>query len=138
MAYLLDTNILSELRRGRKCDPNVRAWARSTASEQHYISVLSLGEIRKGIESLRRKSKAQSGILEHWLETLNAVYSREIIPVNEDIADRWGRLMARRTLPVIDGLIAATALEFDLTVATRNVEDFKSSGVSVINPFEEI
>ena len=135
MAYLLDTNVLSELRRGRKGHPEVRRWMRRTLMEGHFISVLSLGEIRKGIESLRRKAPDQAEAIEQWLRKLSDTYAEHLLPVNGTVAERWGRLNAERTLPVIDGLLAATALEFHLTVATRNTADFPDI-VSVVNPFK--
>ena len=135
MAYLLDTNILSELRKGSRCDERVRAWAVSVRGERHCISVLSVGEIRKGIEILRRKAPDQCPAVEQWLSLIQAEYSREILPVTEAISERWGRLMAEQTLPVFDSLIAATALAHGLVVATRNTQDFTASGVAVVNPF---
>lgn len=134
MAFLLDTNLLSELRKGTSCHPAVRAWAESTADQSHFISVLSLGEIRKGIEILRRKSPEQCPAFEAWLARLCAAYENSILPVTDAVADRWGRLNADRSLPVIDGLIAATALEFRLTVVTRNTSVFPE-GVPVVNPW---
>jgi predicted nucleic acid-binding protein len=136
MAWLLDTNVLSELRKGEIADPKVCRWAASTLNERHFISVLSLGEIRKGIELLRKKSPAQCPPLERWLAQIQRDYAEDILLVSEEIAERWGRLMAIRTLPAIDGLIAATALVHNLTIATRNTDDFKSSGAHVLNPFE--
>ncbi len=135
MAFLLDTNLLSELRKGVRANPRVVDWARDTLRHRHYISVLSLGEIRKGIELLRRRSPEQCLAFERWLEALNATYHDEILPVSDSIADRWGRMMAEQTLPVIDGLLAATALEHGLTVATRNIADFDSAGIALVNPF---
>jgi predicted nucleic acid-binding protein len=135
MAWLLDTNVISELRKGPRADPKVRKWAESTLQERHFISVLSLGEIRKGIELLRKKSPAECPALEHWVTQLHTDYAEDILLITEEIADRWGRLMAVRTLPVVDGLIAATAHVHNLTLATRNVEDFETSGVKVTNPF---
>ena len=135
MGYLLDTNVLSELRKGSRCDERVRAWAISARGERHCISILSLGEIRKGIEILRRKAPDQCPAFEQWLMLIQAEYSREILPVTEEIAGRWGRLMAEQTLPVLDSLIAATALEHGLVVATRNTQDFTATGVAVVNPF---
>lgn len=134
MGYLLDTNILSELRRGERCDANVAAWARATAPQGHYLSVLSLGEIRKGIELLRQRSPEQAELLEKWLIRVESEYAECLLPVSNEIAQRWGRLNAMRTLPVIDGLLAATALEHHLTVATRNSGDFPDS-VASVNPF---
>jgi len=135
MAYLLDTNVLSELRKGARMNAKVRQWAASTVRSRHLISVLSMGEIRKGIELLRAKSPAQCPAFERWLAHLQLHYDRDILPISDEVADRWGRLMAIRTLPVTDGLIAATALVHDLTVVTRNVDDFTASGVKLINPF---
>jgi len=138
--YLLDTNILSELRKGERCDGKVRAWAESSANARHYISVLSLGEIRKGIEILRRKAPDQCPAFEVWLKRLQNDYDQDILPLSASIADRWGQMSASmpQPLPVIDGLIAATAREFGLTVVTRNAADFDRENVSlrVVNPFE--
>jgi predicted nucleic acid-binding protein len=134
--YLLDTNVLSELRKGRRAHPGVRAWAASTAGERHFISVLSLGEIRKGIEILRRKSPDQCAAFERWIARLKQDYEQDILPVCPSVAERWGRLNAARSLPVVDGLLAATALEYRLKVVTRNTVDFTGTGVEVVNPFE--
>lgn len=109
---------------------------RRTLGEGHFISVLSLGEIRKGIETLRRKAPDPARAIEEWLEKVSGAYAEQVLPINGRVAERWGRLTAVRTLPVIDGLLAATALEFNLTVATRNPTDFPGE-VSVVNPFEE-
>ena len=133
--YLLDTNVLSELRKGLRGDKSVRAWASHVKSERHYVSVLSLGEIRKGIERLRRTAPDRCEVLEEWLERLTVDYAGDILDVTNAIADRWGRLEAGRTRPVIDGLLAATALECGLIIATRNTKDFAGTGVKLVNPF---
>ena len=135
MPYLLDTNVLSEFRKGRKCDPNVRKWSQLIQREQHYISVLSIGEIRKGIEILRRRSPQQCPAFEDWLCKLLNMHANSILPITERITERWGNLMAEHTLPVIDGFLAATALEYSLTIATRTVDDFAGTGVKIVNPF---
>lgn len=134
MAYLLDTNVLSELRRGSNCDPMVRTWARSVGRQPCFISVLSLGEIRKGIEILRRKSADQVPAFEEWIKRLVTRYEDRILPINELVADQWGRMNAVRNLPVIDGLLAATAAHFRLTLATRNLADFPHD-LDKINPW---
>lgn len=134
MGFLLDTNVLSELRRGAKCDRRVRDWAKTAAGQPHFISVLSLGEIRKGIEILRRKSPEQCAVLENWLQRLSVEYEKFILPVTDNVAERWGRLNAGRSLPAIDSLIAATALEYRLVIATRNTGDYPSE-VGVVNPW---
>lgn len=136
MSYLLDTNILSELRKGKRCDPQVRGWALSTRKARHCISILSLGEIRKGIEVLRRRSPEQCHAFEEWLEHLREHYAHDILPLDESVLDEWGRLMADKTLPAMDGLIAATARQHELTVVTRNVKDFQRAPVRLLNPFE--
>ncbi len=136
MAFLLDTNVLSELRKGRACDVSVRQWALSVADRQHFISVLSIGEIRRGIETLRRRSPEQCPAFEKWLESLLSRYNEQVIRIDESIVDRWGIMNAERTMPVIDGLIAASAAVYQLTVVTRNIRDFQCSGVPVIDPFQ--
>jgi predicted nucleic acid-binding protein len=133
--FLLDTNVLSELRKGLRCDPGVSRWAAATAGERHFVSVLTMGEIRKGIEILRRKAPDQCPAFERWLVRIESDYDREILPITPSVADRWGRLAAERSLPVIDGLLAATALEFRLKLVTRNAVAFSGTGVEVVNPF---
>lgn len=136
MPYLLDTNVLSELRKGMRGDERVRAWAQAVSGDRHFLSVLSLGEIRKGIERLRRKTPEKCEVFERWLQRLSVDYAGDILEVNDAIADHWGRLEASRTRPVIDGLLAATALEFGLNIATRNTRDFAGTGVKLVNPFD--
>jgi len=135
MAFLIDTNVLSELRKGRRCDARVRAWALSAKHAQHWISVLSLGEIRKGIELLRNKSPDQCPAFEKWLAMIETHYAGNILPVTDAIADQWGRLQAKQSMPVIDSLLAATALVHQLTLVTRNTTDFTASGAALLNPF---
>ena len=136
MSFLLDTNILSELRKGSRCAPNVLQWAAKESTQAHYISVLSLGEIRKGIEFLRKKSPEKCAPLENWLEKLHTDYANCTIAITAELSERWGELSSRRTLPVIDSLIAATALEFGLKLATRNTKDFDGLGIPIVNPFQ--
>jgi predicted nucleic acid-binding protein len=136
MAFLLDTNVLSELRKGRGADANVRKWIASIEEQGHYISVLSIGEIRKGIELLRSRSPEQCPTLDHWLDQIQRNYEDQILLVTEAVAEQWGRLMAVRTLPAVDGYIAATALVNGLTVVTRNTRDFEGTDVAVLNPWE--
>ena len=135
MPFLLDTNILSELRKGARCDSNVSNWAAKESGQSHYISVLSLGEIRKGIELLREKSPEKCIPLENWLKRLLLDYANCTIAITAEISERWGELSSRRSLPVIDALLAATAFEFGLTLATRNTKDFDGLGISIVNPF---
>jgi predicted nucleic acid-binding protein len=136
LSYLIDTNVLSELRR-READARVVAWIEARPRQSLYLSVLSLGEIRKGIESVADAAFRQT--LADWLEVdLPKYFVGRLLGVNERIADRWGRVQAaaERTLPVIDGLLAATALEHDLTLVTRNTRDFEGVGVRLVNPWK--
>lgn len=135
MAYLLDTCVLSELRKP-KAHPGVTGWMAGIQPEEAFLSVLTLGEIRRGIELRRAKDQAAARALERWLIGLEAHYADRILPITAVIADRWGRLSPNQPLRVTDGLIAATAVEHKLTVVTRNTDDFARSGVSLLDPFE--
>lgn len=136
MSYLIDTNIISELRR-KEANAGVVTWFAERPATTLYLSVLTLGEIRKGIESLPNSKRRLS--LRDWLEVeLPAFFSGRILPIDAPVVDRWGRLLARikRTAPAIDSLIAATVLQHDLTLVTRNAADFKFPELSVINPWK--
>lgn len=135
MSYLLDTNVVSELRK-RRPDPHVLAWYEGVASADLFISVLTVGEIRLGIERLRRKDSAQADVLERWLEGLRAAYGDHIVDVDVGIAEEWGRLNVPDPLPVIDGLLAASAQSRRWTLVTRNVADLARCDVLTINPFD--
>lgn len=113
----------------------LNAVALSVANQPCYVSVLSLGEIRKGIEILRRRSPSQVAAFEDWLERLITDFDDKILPISQEIADNWGHLNASRSHPVIDSLLAATAVQFRLTIATRNVSDFPKE-ILVVNPWE--
>ena len=134
MAYLLDTCIISELRKPA-CNPGVSAWMSGIQPNETFLSVLTLGEIRRGIELHRRKNAGPAGGLERWLLGLETHYGDRILPITPAIADTWGRLSLDRPLPIADGLIAATALEHRLTVVTHNSADFVRSGVNTLDPF---
>src|ERR1700722_935576 len=129
MSYLLDTNIVGELRKGARCDPVVMDWYRRYAIETSFISVMTMGEIRKGVESSRRKDLAKAQLLERWLNELESSFEERILPVSAEIADIWGRFVYRGDVAVVDGLIAATAAHHGHTVATRNTKDFQRTGV---------
>jgi hypothetical protein len=135
MGYLLDTNVLSELRKGNKCNGGVSAWFSQTHSYELYISVLTLGEIRRGVEQIRLRDPVAGQSLEHWLQQLENQVTQQVLPINKAIAERWGRLNVPNALPAVDGLLAATALEHDLILVTRNVRDVERSGVRLLNPF---
>jgi hypothetical protein len=135
MAILVDTNVLSELRKGRRADANVLRWYQGVEDADLYLSVLVLGEIRCGIERVRKRDRAAATALERWLDRLTTRYSSQVLPVDETVADVWGTLDAQYQLPAIDGLLAATALAHDMTLATRNTKDVQRAGVRVVNPF---
>ena len=134
MAYLLDTCVISELRKPH-CDPSVATWMAGIQPDEVFLSVITLGEIRRGIELHRAKDTKAAGALERWLLGLESHYAERILPNSSAIAERWGRLCLNQPLPVSDGLIAATGLEHKLTIVTRNVFDFERSGVNTLNPF---
>jgi len=135
VSYLLDTNVVSELVRTSP-DPAVVAWFDHVPDDSLYISVLTIGEIRKGIESVtdsRRKEK-----LRVWLEhTLPDWFEDRVLVIDEAVAEQWGRLQAQagRPLPAIDSLLAASAIQHDLRMVTRNEKDFSFPGLEVINPW---
>ena len=133
--FLLDTNVVSELRKGAKANSNVLTWARAVDQRQLFISVLVFGEIRKGLETLRRKDPVQAQALEKWLEGLRSMFSERNLPITDQIADIWGRNSADMPSPVIDSLLAATAIEHNLTLVTRNIQHVQKSGAKVFNPF---
>jgi predicted nucleic acid-binding protein len=135
MAYLLDTNVVSELRR-RQPDPHVLAWFESVPSAQLFLSVLTMGEIRLGIERLKRKDAVRAEGLEWWLGGLRDTYRDHVIDIDAETAQEWGRLNVPDPLPVIDGLLAASAKVRGWTLATRNTADLARCGVALINPFE--
>jgi len=138
VSYLIDTDVLSELRKGPRGNENVRVWISSVADEEMYLSVLVVGEIRRGIDVIRRRDARKAAALEHWLRRLIVDHGERLLPIDVAIADEWGRLSAARSSPVSDTLLAATARVHGLTLATRNVRDIAWTGVSFVNPFEEV
>ena len=136
MNFLIDTNIISEVRKGRKCNPDVARWYEGIKDESLYLSVLVIGEIRKGVKRVRLKDTAQANALESWLMAVAKAFGDRILPVDRAVADEWGRLGSSRPLPVIDGLLAATAKVHRMTLVTRNTTDIVDLDVRVLNPFE--
>jgi predicted nucleic acid-binding protein len=134
VSYLLDTNVVSEYRK-KVPDAGAAKWLDSVRSSQLYVSALMVGELRKGIERLVDRDPMQAAALDDWCQRLVTGFSDRIIPVTQDIAETWGRLSARTPLPVVDGLMAATALVHDWTFVTRNSADVERTGVRLLNPF---
>ncbi len=136
MSYLIDINIISEIRKGARCDPHVSAWYASIADEDIFLSTLVLGEIRKGVELVRSRDPGKAAMLERWLREVEAAFDGRVLGVDNAVSDNWGRLSAIRPVPVVDGLLAATALTNGLTLVTRNDRDVAGIGVTVLNPFK--
>ena len=135
MSYLLDTKVISELRKGERADSNVTAWFADIADEEIFLSVLTIGEIRRGIESVRRRDPDSGAALDRWLALLSEAHGDRILQIDRAIAEEWGRMNVPDPLPVVDGLLAATARVLGLTLVTRNVIDVKNSGVEIVDPF---
>jgi toxin FitB len=135
VSYLIDTNIISEVRKGDRCDPHVSAWYASIADEQLFLSTLVLGEIRKGVELVRPRDADKAAALEQWLQQIEAAFDGRVLGIDNAVSDQWGRMSAIRSIPVIDGLLAATAATNGLTLVTRNDRDIAGLGAMVLNPF---
>jgi predicted nucleic acid-binding protein len=135
VSYLLDTNVISELRKGARANRNVRRWFQGVRDDEIFLSVLVLGEIRRGIESIRRRDPPTATRLESWLARITTEHGNRVLPVTAAIAEVWGRFNVPDPLPVIDSLLAATAHEHGLTVVTRNTRDVERTGVPVLDPF---
>lgn len=133
--FLLDTVVLSELRK-RDRNPNVVRWLTGKATDDIFLSAITIGEIERGIVRQRGKDPAFAEALESWLGRTIQIYGDRILPVDTQTARRWGSLSARIGNDGADLLIAATALEYGLTVVTRNIRHFEPTGVTLIDPFE--
>jgi predicted nucleic acid-binding protein len=134
VSFLLDTDVVSEARK-RSPDSNVRAWLASVPEPDLYLSVLVVGEIRQGIERLRRGDPAQAAPYETWLSALVHGFADRLVPVTAEVCEEWGRLNVPDPLPVIDGLMAATAKVRGWTFVTRNVADLARTDVRLLDPF---
>ena len=133
--YLLDTSVISELRKRERADPGVREWFDANAEAEFWLSVLVVAELRRGIELVRRRDQAGASTLMAWLESTVTDYADRILPITNEIGQRWAVLSVPDPLPVIDGLLAATALEHSLALVTRNVDDVSGTRVALVNPF---
>ncbi len=133
MAYLLDTNVVSQVRKSRP-DPEVTRWL-GAVDEDLYLSVVVVGELTQGVDLLRRKDPEQARVQGAWLDALVHDFRDRLLPVSLEVAVAWGRLQVPAPRPIADGLLAATALVHDLTVVTRNVRDFAGTRVRLVNPF---
>lgn len=137
MMYLLDTNVVSELRKGSRADSNVLAWAECISSHEMFLSVISIMELRMGILSLARRDTRQADILSHWLDNrVIPAFAGRILPVDLPVANQCAILHVPDPRSDRDALLAATALTHGMTVATRNVKDFRATGVPFVDPWK--
>ena len=137
--YLIDTNVISEVRKHSKANKGVRAFFKRAIEEETriFISVVTVGELRRGVEMIRHRGDLrQANQLEKWLEALLLEYKDHILDIDQDIAQLWGRFRVPHPENALDKQIAATALVYDLTVVTRNHKDFSKTGARILNPFD--
>jgi toxin FitB len=134
--YLLDTNVLSEVRKPRGA-ANVKRWISSVPAEDLYLSVLTLGEVRRGIGLLRRRDRVQAEVYEVWLITVLRDYEDRVLPVDAEAAEEWGRMSVPDPVSIVDGLMTATAKVRNMTFVTRNTADVVRTGVRLLDPFDD-
>ena len=135
MKFLLDTNIISEIRKRDRADPNVARWVARIRAEEIGTSVLMLAEIRRGIELKRRSDPEQAKSLDRWFSQMRIRLGDRVLPVDQSVAEAWALLGIPDPLPLIDGLLAATAKVHNLTLVTRNVAHMAAAGVTLLDPF---
>lgn len=133
--FLLDTNIVSELRKRDRANAGLREWLTSTEDRDLYLSVLVVGELRQGVERVRTRDATQAEHLDRWLHALADSYADRLLLVDARVAEVWGRFNVPDPISTVDGLLAATAVVHDLTLVTRNVKDVARTGARVLNPF---
>jgi toxin FitB len=135
VTFLLDTNVVSEIRKPQP-NPNVQAWLASVPEADLYLSVLVVGEVRQGVERLRRRDPARVAPYEAWLSELVRQFADRLVPITAEVCEEWGRLNVPDPRPVVDGLMAATAKVRGWTFVTRNVADLARADVRLLNPFD--
>lgn len=135
MSVLLDTNVLSELRKGPEAHANVQAWDRANVRNARFTSAIVIAELRRGALARSRKDPQAGAALEAWIGRVISVFGERVLPVDLAVAEIWARLMVPRSRPPMDTLIAATALAHGLTLITRNVSDFKDMGAALLDPW---
>ena len=135
MSYLVDTNVVSELRKRHRANRSVIAWFEEREPEELYLSVLVIGELRRGAARIRRRDPTSAESLDRWVSQIGERFGDRVLAVDHAIAERWGEITAHPTVPDVDGLLAATALIHDLVVVTRNVRHIAPTGVRYLDPF---
>jgi predicted nucleic acid-binding protein len=136
VTWLIDTNIISEVRKGARCHPAVAAWWSRVEDRDLFLSTLTIGEIRKGVETVRARDPEKARALETWLQAIVQAFGPRILGIDAAVAESWGRIAAIRSVPVVDALLAATASMHGLVLVTRNATDVAGLGVRILNPFE--
>ena len=134
--YLIDTNVLSELRKGDQANPGVRHWFEQNLAAEMWLSVLVVGELRRGVELISRRDPAAAELLRGWLRSITDEYRDRVLDIDLDVAMAWAQLGVPDPVPVVDGLLAATALTHDLILVTRNISDVTATGAQMLNPFD--
>ncbi|WP_440639988.1 type II toxin-antitoxin system VapC family toxin [Bradyrhizobium sp. PUT101] len=135
MKFLVDTNVISEIRKRERADPNVIRWVNQTPAADIGTSVLVLAEIRRGIELKRRSDPLQAKSLDRWFSQMRTRLAERVLPIDETVAETWALLGIPNPLPLVDSLLAATAKVHGLTLVTRNIADIESTGVALLDPF---
>jgi hypothetical protein len=133
--FLVDTNVISEIRKRERADPNVIRWVNQTPASDIGTSVLVLAEIRRGIELKRRSDPLQAKSLDRWFSQMRTRLAERVLPIDETVAETWAFLGIPNPLPLVDSLLAATAKVHGLTLVTRNIADIESTGVALLDPF---
>ncbi len=133
--FLLDTNVVSEMRKGTRADLYLRRWFSDHTDAELWLSVLVVGELRRGIELIRRRDESAATALQAWLESMLRDFSDRVLPVTIAISQRWALISVPDPVPVVDGLLAATAIEHGLALVTRNTGDVMRTGVEHVDPF---
>lgn len=134
--FLLDTNVVSELRKGARANEGVRSWFKSVDDADLFLSVLVVGELRQGVERVRLRDAAQAAHLDRWLRKLTDEFAERLLPVDDRVAELWGRLNVPDPLSAVDGLLAATSIVHGLALVTRNLRDVRRTGARLFNPFD--
>lgn len=135
MSYLVDTNVVSELRKKRRANQRVIAWFQEREPEELYLSVLVIGELRRGAARIRRRDPTNAEALDRWVAQIGARFGERVLGVDHAVAECWGEITAHPSVPDVDGLLAATALVHDLVVVTRNVRHIAPTGARCLDPF---
>jgi hypothetical protein len=136
VTWLVDTNIISEVRKGARCHLAVAAWWSGVEDRDLFLSTLTIGEIRRGVEAVRTRDPDKARALEAWLQAIMQAFGPRILGIDAAVAESWGRISAIRSVPVVDALLAATASVHGLVLVTRNATEVAGFGVRVLNPFE--